>query len=116
MELIGIEALKRLPHHSSSSIQEIEKQLNVLVELAATKATAIRKVADLLEPVSSKRVEMAHDEISVIRQIDAALKEFGSHFSQTMADGSVEVAQHRVAESLRKAKKDVELIAGFVAR
>lgn len=116
MELIGIDALKRLPHHSSPSIEEIEKQVGVLVSIASDKASSIHKVANLQEFVSEARVKSAHDELAVIRQVTGALEELRSHFRQTMADGSIEIAQHRVKESLRKAEKDVESFAAFVAR
>ena len=115
MELIGIDSLKRLPHHSSPSVGEIERQVGALVSLAAEKAASVHRVADLQELVSAARVATARDEVAVIRQVMAGLDELRAHFRQTIADGSIEIAQHRVKESLRKAEIYLKSISQFVA-
>lgn len=87
----------------------------MLVDLASEKAASIHRLADLQEIVSAARIEAARDEIGVIHQITAALKELRSHFRRTMADNSIEIAQHRVGDSLQKARAGLELVAAFLA-
>jgi len=113
--LPGLQAIKAMPIFSASTVEALGKQLANLVGVASDQADSIRRVVNLQELVSAKRLDQAFDELAAVRQIALGFDEIQAHFAHDVTASTV-VEEHRLKawELLRSASADYATISSLM--
>ena len=115
-QFIGIDAIKRMPDHSSSDSEAIRAQCTALADRAESLLQRINLLNNLNILITDKSLRECHEDLAGLRQISAALDDIYDHFANSLSAGTIEFPKNRANEYLKQGERKFAALSKYFER